>query len=117
MPELTLDEKIESLPAKSGVYLFKNEKGKVLYVGKAKNLRNRVKSYFQRIKDLGLRKERMVKKVQDLEIIVTDSEIEALILEANLVKEYRPRYNVNLKDDLLSFSACFLSNSSRHFQP
>ena len=71
----------------------------MLYVGKAKNLRNRVRQYFQKSRALGPRIEQMLSKATDLEIIVTDSEVEALILEANLIKKLRPRYNVSLKDD------------------
>lgn len=95
----SLEEKLKNLPVKPGVYLFKDRTKKVIYVGKAKRLRSRVRSYFQngRIKDP--KYIRLVKRIDDLEIILTDSEIEALILEANLVKEYKPKYNVNLKDD------------------
>lgn len=92
-------EKLDNIPRSPGVYLFKDKNKKVIYVGKARILRNRVRSYFQsgRIEDA--KAERLKSKIQDLETIVTDSEIEALILEANLIKEYKPRYNVNLKDD------------------
>ena len=94
-----LKEKLENLPRSPGVYLFKDKNKKVIYVGKAVILRNRVRSYFQsgRIEDA--KSQRLRSKIHDLETIVTDSEIEALILEANLIKEYTPRYNVNLKDD------------------
>ncbi|MCK5739673.1 excinuclease ABC subunit C, partial [bacterium] len=74
-------------------------KGDIIYIGKAKVLRNRVRSYFQSSRDDGPKHRRLVSKIADFELIVLDSEIEALILEANLIKEYRPRYNVNLKDD------------------
>jgi excinuclease ABC subunit C len=93
-----LENKLKNLPAKPGVYQFKNDKDKVIYVGKARNLRNRVKSYFQggatNAKTLAL-----VKKIYDLELVVTDSEIEALVLENNFIKELKPRYNIDLKDD------------------
>ena len=94
-----LADKLANLPTKPGVYLFKNSKGKVIYIGKAKVLRNRVRSYFQsgRVHDPKL--DRLVSQIADIETIITDSEVEALILEANLVKEYKPRYNINLKDD------------------
>ncbi len=94
-----LKEKLENIPRSPGVYIFKDKSKKVIYVGKAVILRNRVRSYFQsgRIDDPKSR--RLRTKIHDLETIVTDSEIEALILEANLIKEYKPRYNVNLKDD------------------
>jgi excinuclease ABC subunit C len=93
-----LQNKLSNLPAKPGVYQFFNDKKKVIYVGKASNLRNRVKSYFQQ-KNTNAKTEALVSKIADLELVVTDSEIEALVLENNLIKEYKPRYNVNLKDD------------------
>lgn len=93
-----LKQKLEALPALPGVYQFKNDKGKVIYVGKAINLRSRVKSYFQ--SNLTNPKTKsLVSKINDLEIIITDNEIEALVLENNLIKKLKPRYNVNLKDD------------------
>lgn len=95
----TLQDKLNSLPARPGVYLFKDKNGRVIYIGKAKVLRNRVRSYFQDGRLEGPKLARLRSRIEDLETIVTDSEIEALILEANLVKEYRPRYNINLKDD------------------
>jgi len=97
--DISLPEKLESLPAGPGVYQHKDAQGKVLYVGKAKSLRNRVRSYFQKSRSLDPRIEQMLSRATDLEIIVTDSEVEALILEANLIKKLKPRYNVNLKDD------------------
>jgi excinuclease ABC subunit C len=95
----SLDEKLEGLPTGPGVYQHKDADGKVLYVGKAKSLRGRVRQYFQKSRRLDARMEAMLAKATDLEIIVTDSEVEALILEANLIKKLKPRYNVNLKDD------------------
>lgn len=97
--KVTLQEKLDNLPVKPGVYQFKDKHQKIIYIGKAKVLRNRVRSYFQESREAGAKQRRMVSMIADLEIIVTDSEIEALILEANLVKEFQPRYNVNLKDD------------------
>ena len=96
---VTLGEKLESLPAGPGVYQHKDADGKVLYVGKAKNLRNRVRQYFQRSRAMDPRIEQMLSRATDIEIIVTDSEVEALILESNLIKKLKPRYNVTLKDD------------------
>ncbi|MCE1188032.1 MAG: excinuclease ABC subunit UvrC [Ignavibacteria bacterium] len=93
-----LQIKLENLPENPGVYQFFNEKGKILYIGKAKNLKNRVRSYFQ-VNRPGTRIGIMVQKIHDIELIVTDSEIEALVLENNLIKQYKPRYNVLLKDD------------------
>jgi excinuclease ABC subunit C len=93
-----LAEKLRHLPTGPGVYQHRDAAGAVLYVGKAKNLRNRVRSYFQdRPRDGRLRA--LVEKIVDVEVIVTDTEAEALILENNLIKSLRPRYNVNLKDD------------------
>lgn len=94
----SLETKLKSLPDKPGIYQFFGDKNKIIYVGKAKNLRNRVRSYFQ--KNLESPKtQALVNKIKNLELIVTDSEIEALVLENNLIKKYKPRYNVNLKDD------------------
>jgi excinuclease ABC subunit C len=90
---------LETLPAKPGVYLFKDEEDKVIYVGKAANLRNRVKSYFGAPSNLSVRTQRLVAKIQDFEFLVTSSEQEALILECNLIKKYMPRYNMRLKDN------------------
>ncbi len=97
--EVTLQQKLQNLPAAPGVYQHKDAAGKVLYVGKAKNLRSRVRQYFQKSRSPDPRIERMLGKATDIEVIVTDSEVEALILEANLIKSLKPRYNVNLKDD------------------
>ncbi len=93
-----LELQLKNLPAQPGIYQFLNKNGKIIYVGKAKNLRNRVRSYFQNNvtspKTLAI-----VSKTEEIQIVVTDSEVEALILENNLIKQYKPRYNVNLKDD------------------
>ena len=94
-----LKNKLDSLPAKPGIYQHKDSAGKTLYVGKAKNLRSRVRSYFQEGRPRDGRLEAMLRKVEDVEIIVTDTEVEALILENNLIKRLRPRYNLNLRDD------------------
>lgn len=94
-----ITENLASLPTSPGVYQFKNENGKVIYVGKAKNLRNRVRSYFQEGRPVDAKTKAMKAKIRDLEIIVVDSEAEALILEDSLIKKLKPRYNVNLRDD------------------
>lgn len=94
-----LKEKLANLPTAPGVYQHKDAKGKVLYVGKAKNLRSRVRSYFQESRSREGRLQVLTKKIEDIEVIVTDTEVEALILENNLIKQFKPRYNVNLKDD------------------
>ncbi len=91
--------KLEMLPDQPGVYLFRASDGEVLYVGKAKSLRNRVRSYFQPGRQLDARKESMVEQVADLEYIVTRTPIEALTSESDLIKRNRPRYNIRLRDD------------------
>ena len=96
---MDLNEKISNLPTEPGVYLYRDTDGNVLYVGKAKRLRNRVRSYFQNSADHDGRIRTMVKKIADVEVIVTDSEGEALILENNLIKKHHPRYNVMYRDD------------------
>ena len=92
-------EKLQLLPSSPGVYLMKNAQGKVIYVGKAVVLKNRVRQYFQSSRNQSPKVRAMVAKVADFETILTGSEIEALILECNLIKKYRPRYNISLKDD------------------
>lgn len=91
--------KLKKLPANPGCYIYRDADGKVLYVGKALSLRSRVRSYFQSSTRHDLRIARLVGKVRDVEWIVVDSEIEALVLECNLIKRYRPPYNVRLRDD------------------
>jgi len=100
---VTLDEKLKEIPLSPGVYLHKDAAGKVLYIGKAKNLRHRVRSYFQSGRQppysYGLKTQELVRRIADVDYIVTDNEVEALILEATLVKKHQPRFNFNLKDD------------------
>ena len=96
---IDVEEKVAHLPMDPGVYMFKDNGGSVLYVGKAKKLRNRVRSYFQDSRNHDGRIRVMVKKIEDLEVIVTDSEAEALILENNLIKKHHPRYNIMYRDD------------------
>lgn len=94
-----LAQKISEIPTKPGVYTFKDNKNRILYVGKAKNLSNRLRSYFQKASVLDPRKTSMIKLVSDFSYIITENELEALILEANLIKQYKPRFNVVLRDD------------------
>jgi excinuclease ABC subunit C len=94
-----LREQLSSIPAKPGVYLMKDDNTKVIYVGKAVNLRNRVRSYFHASADHFPKTHYLRQDIADLDFIVTASELEALILECNLIKKYQPRYNVRLKDD------------------
>ena len=95
---MTLDEKLKEIPRSAGVYLYKDCSGKTIYIGKAKNLRSRVRSYFQ-ARPFDRKTDALLKQIADVEFIVTDNEVEALILEATLTKKHKPRYNVNLKDD------------------
>jgi excinuclease ABC subunit C len=90
---------IKTLPNTPGVYLFKNAKGKIIYVGKAVNLKNRVSSYFQKFERLLPKTQLLVQDIHDLDYVRVESEIEALILEANLIKRHKPYYNIRLKDD------------------
>ena len=94
-----LAEKLEQLPARPGVYLFKGGDGEILYVGKARVLRDRVRSYFQPSRPFDPAKSAMVGEIADLDLVVTDSEMEALALENNLIKRHKPRYNIRLRDD------------------
>lgn len=96
---IELSEKVANLPLSPGVYIYKDDKDSVLYVGKAKKLRNRVRSYFQESRPADGRIRTMVSKISDLEVVVTDSEAEALILENNFIKQYQPRYNIMYRDD------------------
>ncbi|OGW37171.1 MAG: excinuclease ABC subunit C [Nitrospirae bacterium RBG_13_39_12] len=91
--------KLSGVPSKPGVYILKDTKNRVLYVGKAKNLKNRLRSYFQKSTGLDIRKTAMIRDVRDFSYVVTGNELEAFILEANLIKQYKPRFNVILRDD------------------
>ena len=99
MEQTLLKERLNSLPAKPGVYMMKDTADQVIYVGKAIHLRNRVRSYFHAPDGQTRKVRRLVESIAGFEFIVTDSELEALILECNLIKKHRPRYNVRLKDD------------------
>jgi excinuclease ABC subunit C len=99
MEKVELKEKIANLPTRPGVYLMKDKWGEIIYVGKAVSLRNRVRSYFQSSQNHSPKVRALVDHIADLDYIVTESELEALILECNLIKQYRPKYNINLKDD------------------
>ena len=96
---MTLSEKLKLLPVASGIYLHKDARGKILYVGKAKNLRSRVRQYFQSGKHQDYKTRKLVELIADFEFIVVDNEVEALVLESNLIKKHKPRFNVMLKDD------------------
>src|SRR5437660_2574037 len=96
---MDLDEKIARVPDRPGVYVYRDGKQQVLYVGKAASLRRRVRSYFQESRPRDPKTDALVRQIRDLEYIVTDNELEALMLEANLVRRHRPRYNIILRDD------------------
>lgn len=96
---MDFEEELKKLPAKPGVYLMHDAKDEIIYVGKAISLKNRVRQYFQSSRNKGVKIEQMVTHIARFEYIVTDSELEALVLECNLIKEHRPKYNTMLKDD------------------
>ena len=92
-------EELAKLPNKPGVYIMHDKKDAIIYVGKAISLRHRVRQYFQPSHDEGIKKKQMVEHIARFEYIITDSELEALVLECNLIKEHRPKYNTMLMDD------------------
>ena len=94
-----IEEELKKLPAQPGVYIMHDAKDEIIYVGKAISLKNRVRQYFQSSRNKTAKIEQMVSRIARFEYIVTDSELEALVLECNLIKEHRPRYNTMLKDD------------------
>ncbi len=99
MPDKPYSTKLKNLPRKPGVYLMKDRSGKIIYIGKAKVLNNRVRTYFQNSQVHDAKTLALKSRIHDFEFLVTDTEMEAMILESNLVKQHKPRYNVNLKDD------------------
>ena len=94
-----IEDELKRLPEKPGVYLMKNDLGQIIYVGKAINLKNRVRQYFQSSKNHSIKVKKMVQHIVSFEYIITRSEVEALVLECNLIKKYDPKYNIRLKDD------------------
>ena len=94
-----IEEELKKLPAKPGVYLMHDKTDAIIYVGKAISLKNRVRQYFQAGRNVTPKIERMISQIDHFEYIITDSEVEALVLESNLIKEHRPKYNTMLKDD------------------
>lgn len=94
-----IEEELKKLPSLPGVYIMHDKHDTIIYVGKAISLKNRVRQYFQKSRNLGIKKEQMVEQIERFEYIVTDSELEALVLESNLIKEHKPKYNTMLKDD------------------
>jgi len=114
---VTLKEKIDNLPLSPGVYQFKDSRGNHLYVGKAKRLRNRVRSYLQDSRHHDGRLQVMISKIDDVEVFVTDSEAEALILENNLIKKHQPRYNIMYRDDKSYPYICITQGSKPRVYP
>lgn len=110
--DIDVQEKVDHLPTSPGVYMFKDGRNNHLYIGKAKRLRNRVRSYFRDSRGHDGRIKVMVSKIEDLEVIVTDSEAEALILENNLIKKHQPRYNIMYRDDK-SYPYICITNEER----
>lgn len=96
---MTIAEKLKTLPTDAGIYIHKNAAGKIIYIGKAKNLRNRVRSYFRSSRSLDPKTRSLIRVIADFEFIVVDNEVEALVLESNLIKKHKPRFNIFLKDD------------------
>ena len=94
-----IEEELKKLPGKPGVYLMHDAKDAIIYVGKAISLKNRVRQYFQPSRNVSPKIEKMISQIDHFEYIITDSEVEALVLESNLIKEHRPKYNTMLKDD------------------
>ena len=94
-----IEEELKKLPASPGVYIMHDKHDEIIYVGKAISLKNRVRQYFQSSRNKTAKIEKMVSRIARFEYIITDSELEALVLECNLIKEYRPKYNTMLKDD------------------
>src|SRR5438046_1309726 len=108
MPDLTytaiadpsvFEERLKNVPHAPGVYIWKDAGGKILYVGKSKSLRDRMRSYFGAPRGLSSKTRRLVAQIADFDTILTTSELEALLLEMNLIKQHRPKYNILLKDD------------------
>ncbi|RNC85799.1 MAG: excinuclease ABC subunit C [Balneola sp.] len=114
---IPLSEKVANLPLSPGVYIYRDKGGSVLYVGKAKKLRNRVRSYFQDSRPTDGRIKTMVSKIVDLEVVVTDSEAEALILENNFIKQYQPRYNIMYRDDKSYPYICITNDAKPRVYP
>src|SRR5690606_6877421 len=94
-----IDEELKKLPDEPGVYIMKDEKGEIIYVGKAINLKKRVRQYFQSSRNNSPKVNAMVRHIREFEYIIVDNEVEALILEANLIKKHKPKYNILLRDD------------------
>ena len=110
-------EELKKLPDQPGVYIMHDSRDAIIYIGKAVSLRKRVHQYFQASHDEGIKKAQMVKQIARFEYIITDSELEALVLECNLIKEHRPKYNTMLRDDktypYIRVTVCFPDNRKK----
>jgi excinuclease ABC subunit C len=95
----SLEEKLANIPVEPGVYLYKGSKNRIIYVGKAKSLRNRVRTYFQESRNTDFKLDHLLAEIADLEFIVVGNEMEALALENNLIKRHKPKFNILLRDD------------------
>jgi len=98
-PTDPLEEKLANIPIEPGVYLYKDSRGRIIYVGKAKSLRNRVRTYFQESRNTDFKLDHLLAEIADLEFIVVGNEMEALALENNLIKRHKPKFNILLRDD------------------
>ena len=96
--EFSIKDKVKSLPQSPGIYQYFDKDGKIIYIGKAKTLKSRVSSYFNRTQDSG-KTRILVRQIMDIKFLVVDTEVDALLLENNLIKKYKPKYNILLKDD------------------
>jgi excinuclease ABC subunit C len=114
---ISLTEKVAYLPLLPGLYMYKDKSGSVLYVGKAKKLRNRLRSYFQESRSMDGRIRTMISKIYDFEVVVNDSDAEALILENNFIKQHQPRYNILYRDDKSYPYICVTKNSKPRVYP
>jgi excinuclease ABC subunit C len=126
-----LTNKLKNLPINNGIYIMKDQDGKVIYVGKAINLKNRIKSYFNSLSSHDVKTKKLVSNISDIDYIITDNEVEALLLENSLIKKYRPYYNIQLKDDktypyinltdeqypVLRLTREYKENSGKYFGP
>ena len=111
-----LKEQVKGFPKEPGVYLMKSESSKIIYVGKAKNIRSRVRSYFSESKDLPVKTQHLVNRIDHIEYILTKTEVEAFLLEASLIKKHKPRYNIRLKDDkAYPYIKCFIKHKYPRF--
>ena len=106
-----IEEKLKSLPGKPGVYLMKDTRSRIIYVGKTRALRQRIRSYFQKNRHTEPKSVALASRIHDFDYVVTESEADALLLEDHLIKEHRPRYNVMLRDDK-SFPFIMLTNET-----